>query len=58
MKDIIQDNKNPKRKEEDELDKDLAKQLEWIQLLEELDRASHKRTLNKIEEISVSTFAT
>ena len=49
---------SPKSKEEDELDKDLADQLEWIQLPEELEEASNKRSLEEIEEILVGTFAT
>ena len=48
----------PKSKEKDELDKNLAEQLEWIQLLDELNRSSNKHALDEIEEISVGTFAT
>ena len=48
----------PKSKEEDELDKDLAKQLEWIQLPEDLESSSNKHAIDKIEEMSVRTFTT
>ena len=57
-KDVIWENRIPKSKEEDELDKDLVEQLEWIQLPEDLDGNSNKRTLEEIEEMSVGTFAT
>ena len=58
VKDIIWEDRIPKSKEEDKLDKDLADQLEWIQLPEELEEASNKCFLEEIEEISVRTFAT
>ena len=58
MKDIIWENDIPKSKEEDELDKDLAEELEWIQLPDELEGILNKRTLEEIDEISVDTFAT
>ena len=55
-KDIIWEDGILKSKEEDELDKDLAEQLEWIQLPEEIEGALNKRTLEEIEEMLVRTF--
>ena len=54
----MQEDGIPKCKEQDELDKYLADQLKQIQLLEELEGVSNKRSLEKIEEILVGTFAT
>ena len=57
-KDVLWEDGIPKSKEEDELDKDLAEQLEWIQLPEDLDSSSNKHAINEIKEMSVRTFAT
>ena len=46
----------PKSKGEDQLDKNLAEQLEWIQLPEELDSLSNKYALDENKEISIGTF--
>ena len=48
----------PKSKEELELDNDLVEELDWIQLPEDLEGSSNKRSLNKIKEILAGTFAT
>ena len=47
-----------KSKEEDQLNKNIAKQLEQIQLLEELDSSMNKCALDKSKEMSVETFTT
>ena len=57
-RDIIQEEGIPKSCEEVKLDKDLAIELDWIQLPEELEGSSNKRALEEIEEISVGLFAT
>ena len=57
-KDMLWEDGIPKSKEEDELDKNLAEQLEWIQLPEYLDSLSNKCAINEIEEMSIRTFAT
>ena len=41
-----------------ELDKDLAEELDQIQLPKDLEDSSNKRALEEIKEISVGTFAT
>ena len=36
----------------------MAEQLEWIQLLEEIEDSFNKQAIKEIEEMSVRTFAT
>ena len=57
-KNIIWENSIPKSIEEDELDKELAEELEQIQLPDDMETSSNKRALEEVEEMLVGTFAT
>ena len=61
VKDVIWDDQGiPKNKEEKELDNELNQQLDWIEImeLEEGTNESNKWSLDKVEEMSIDTFAT
>ena len=47
-----------KRKEEEELAKNLEVQLDWVKLEDNLLTTSNKRSIEEVNEISVDTFVT